>query len=916
MYLAASIEEKTAVSGGAAIAKPTIIYETSPDGRWEVGFVVSDGQFQQVSFANSISTTKGGTHVEAIANILANKLMDQIKKKNKAAPVKPFQIKNHMWLFVNALIENPAFDSQTKETLTLKPSAFGSKVGLSDSFVTKVSKSGIVDNVLNWAKFKSDQMMKKTDGNKRSRISGIVKLEDANNAGSKKGNLCTLILTEGDSAKALAVSGLSVVGRDNFGVFPLRGKLLNVREAGHDQIMKNVEIQHIKQIMGLKHNTEYTSVDGLRYGKLMIMTDQDHDGSHIKGLIINFLDHFYPSLLKIPGFLLEFITPIVKVTKGKQTVTFYTIPEYEEWKEQNNDGKGWDSKYYKGLGTSTAQDAKKYFSDLEKHRLPFQITQPGDRELVDLAFNKKKADDRKEWLRQFRPGTYLDHDIKTVPIADFINKELILFSMADNIRSIPSVADGLKPGQRKVLFGCFKRNLTKEIKVAQLVGYVAEKTAYHHGEASLCMTIVNLAQNFVGSNNINLLEPNGQFGTRIAGGKDAASARYIFTNIPRITRTLFHPHDDPILGYQIEEDMKIEPEYYLPVIPMVLVDGADGIGTGWSTAIPNYNPLDIVDNIRRKMRGEDVVRMNPWYRGFRGTIERVADDKYKCAGIINKIDDVTIEITELPVRVWTQTYKEMLESWVTGDEKTPQTLKDYREYHTDTTVHFVITMKDASEMRKAEEEGLEKHFRLANHITTGNMVCFDLNGKIRKYTSAEQILDDFYPKRLEYYAKRKENLANDLQKQYDRISNQALFIKKIIAKELTVSNKKKADIEEELKTLKFMQIFKEKTPREVGEEAQEDEGEEDERSGGYEYLLSMNLWSLTKERVEKLLKEQDERRHELEILLALSPFDMWNTDLDAFLAEWNVSPLNPFHQIFRVVLTRPGLLPPTERASR
>lgn len=210
-----------------------------------------------------------------------------------------------------------------------------------------VAKTGIIEAVLSFAKFKTDQMMKKSDGVKTSRISGIVKLEDANNAGSRKGKDCTLILTEGDSAKALAVSGLSVVGRDNYGVFPLRGKLLNVREAASDQILKNVEIQHIKQIMGLKHKTEYTSVDGLRYGSLMIMTDQDHDGSHIKGLIINFLDHFYPSLLKIPNFLVEFITPIVKVWKGKQVHTFYTMPQYEEWKEANNNGKGWESKYYK-----------------------------------------------------------------------------------------------------------------------------------------------------------------------------------------------------------------------------------------------------------------------------------------------------------------------------------------------------------------------------------------------------------------------------------------------------------------------------------------------------------------------------------------------------------------------------------------
>ncbi|KAG8948449.1 DNA topoisomerase 2, partial [Tulasnella sp. 419] len=311
MYLSSVADASAEASGGAAQAKPTLVFEAIND-RWEVGFAISDsGNFQQVSFANSISTIKGGTHVNAMADQIVKSLIATIEKKNKAAKVKPQQIKNHMWMFVNALIENPTFDSQTKETLTLPASKFGGKKAtLSEDFMKKVVKSGIVDTVLNWAKFKADQQIKKTDGSKRARLNGLTKLSDANNAGGRNAAKCTLILTEGDSAKALAEAGLSVVGRDNFGVFPLRGKLLNVREATHDQIMKNTEIQNIKKIMGLQHNKQYSDVSSLRYGSLMIMTDQDHDGSHIKGLLINFLDHFYPSLLKIPGFLVEFVTPI------------------------------------------------------------------------------------------------------------------------------------------------------------------------------------------------------------------------------------------------------------------------------------------------------------------------------------------------------------------------------------------------------------------------------------------------------------------------------------------------------------------------------------------------------------------------------------------------------------------------------
>ncbi|KAJ1557566.1 DNA topoisomerase 2 [Nowakowskiella sp. JEL0078] len=539
--------------------KPPIVYEKVSD-RWEVAFTISDGQFQQVSFVNSICTTKGGTHVGHVADGIVVNLIEAVKKKDKKAlPVKPHQAKSHIWLFVNCLIENPSFDSQTKENMTLKVSAFGSKCVTSEDFLKKVLKSGVVENILNFAKFKQDLALKKHDGAKKQRISGIPKLDDANNAGTKNAHLCTLILTEGDSAKTTAISGLGVVGRDNFGVFPLRGKLLNVREATHSQIMANAEINAIKQIMGLQHGKTYETTAGLRYGHIMIMTDQDHDGSHIKGLIINFLDHFWPSLMKVPNFLLEFITPIVKVTKNKQEKTFFTIPEYETWKSENNDGKLWNIKYYKGLGTSSAEDAKKYFGNMDKHLKPFKTAIQDDRDLVDMAFNKKKADERKEWLRQFTPGTFMDHTIRQIPISDFINKELILFSMADNQRSIPSMVDGFKPGQRKILFSCFKRNLQKEIKVAQLIGYVAEHTAYHHGEVSLASTIVGLAQNYVGSNNLTMLEPRGQFGTRLLGGKDSASPRYIFTQLSPLSRLVFPVMDHKLLDYIQEDGQSIEP---------------------------------------------------------------------------------------------------------------------------------------------------------------------------------------------------------------------------------------------------------------------------------------------------------------------------------------------------------------------
>ncbi|CCG81723.1 DNA topoisomerase 2 [Taphrina deformans PYCC 5710] len=870
---------------------PPLIYERVND-RWEVAFTISEGQFNQVSFVNSIATTKGGTHVNYIADQIVKRIIEEYAKKNKkASALKAFQVKQHIWLFVNCKIENPAFDSQTKETLTLKASQFGSKCNLGDDFMKKVLKSGVLDDITRQSEMRADKAMKKTDGAKRTRITGMAKLEDANKAGTREAERCTLILTEGDSAKTLAISGMSVVGRDHFGVFPLRGKLLNVRDAAANQVSANTEIQNIKQILGLKHGVKYKDAKELRYGHLMIMTDQDHDGSHIKGLIINYLECFYPSLLSIPGFLIEFITPIVRCTKGKEVVSFFTIPEYEAWKEDVQPGKEWKIKYFKGLGTSDTADAKKYFSDLDKHLKEFHTLQDGDQDLISLAFSKHRADDRKEWLRKFVPGTYMDHSMTKIPFKNFINDELILFSMADNIRSIPNVMDGFKPGQRKILFACFKRKLKAEIKVAQLVGYVGEHTAYHHGEQSLSQTIVGLAQSFVGSNNINILMPNGQFGTRHSGGKDAASARYIFTDIAKIARKIFVEPDSPLLNYLNDDGLMVEPQWFAPILPMILVNGAQGIGTGWSTSIPNFNPADLVRNIRKLMDGEEIKPMEPWYRGFQGLIEEDPKQKgYRAQGIVHEIDDTTVEITELPLGFWTLDMKEFLEQAIAGTDKSPPWVKDYADNSTESRIHFTITLTDKS-MKDALHTGLLEKFKLTKNISMQNLVAFDPDGRIRKYNSAEEILKEFYHIRLQFYQRRKDWMAADLEKQYDRLSNQARFVQMIINKELSVSNKKRAALVDELKALKFTPFPTKKTAQVAGEteESLEDDAEENAEKHsdhGYDYLLGMAIWSLTRERVEKLLKDRAHKEEELNSLLKRSAKDLWKSDLDDFELEW------------------------------
>ena len=568
-----------------------IIYYEQPNERWEIGMSLSESQFQQVSFVNSISTSKGGTHVNYVTDKIVQKILEVIQKKNKTLNIKPQHVKQHIWIFVNCLIENPAFDSQTKETLTTKKDEFGSSFDLSDKYVKQILNSGIIERCLRYAKTREEERcLKKLNGkNKKSvRLLGIEKLDDANLAGTRNSDKCTLILTEGDSAKSLAMAGIEVVGRDTFGCFPLRGKMLNVREAPPNKIAKNQEVQYLMKILGIRIGENYTDVKNLRYGSIMIMTDQDVDGSHIKGLIINFIHTFWPSLIKINGFLKQFITPIIKASKGNEIYSFYTLPEYKQWVEKRNKNiKGFKIKYYKGLGTSTSKEAQEYFSNIDKHRIYFDYTNDIDDESIDMAFNKKKTEERKNWLMKFDPNSPpLDLDIDKISYQEFINRELVLFSLYDNQRSIPSLCDGLKPSERKILYGCFKRNLKDEVKVAQLIGYISEHSAYHHGEQSLASTIVGMSQNYVGTNNINLLMPIGQFGTRNLGGKDCASARYIYTSLNKVTRHIFNSNDFPLMNYIVEEGQKIEPNYYLPIIPMILVNGTEGIGTGWSTNVP------------------------------------------------------------------------------------------------------------------------------------------------------------------------------------------------------------------------------------------------------------------------------------------------------------------------------------------
>jgi DNA topoisomerase-2 len=815
-----------------------LIHE-APNDRWSivVAPTPADGFFHS-SFVNGIWTSKGGTHVDTVANQVVSYLTEFLETKKKCK-VRPGTVKEHLGVFVVAMIENPSFTSQTKECLTTKASAFGSSPRLSEDTLKKiVSKLGIVEAILEVQAAKDAKDNSKTDGKKMSRITGIPKLDDAVYAGTAKSKDCTLILTEGDSAKAMALSGLSQEQRKVFGVYPLKGKVLNVKDTSDSKVEHTKEIAELKKILGLQSGKKYTDTSGLRYGSIMIMTDQDYDGSHIRGLLVNLFHELWHELVAIPGFLTYMATPIVKAIKGKETKTFYSQYEYEQWR-LTPASKGYTVKYYKGLGTSTRDEAKGYFTKPQAVQFDFVA---GSDEAIDLAFNKQRADDRKVWLQGYDKTALVPAGVH-VPYTDFIHKDLIHFSNYNLERALPSVMDGLKVSQRKILYAAFKRDLKHEIRVAQFAGYVSEHTGYHHGEQSLNDAIVGMAQDFMGANNIPWLVPQGQFGTRLQGGKDSASPRYIHTYLQPNIRKLVSAEDFAVLTYRDDDGLPVEPEWYAPILPMLLVNGARGIGTGYSTYVPPCDPAQLKVMLMGWLRGDATALdapIKPYFKGFKGTVD--ADGTV--TGVYRKEKEEFV-VTELPPGTWTQDYREWLEKQLADG-----TIKDFVDTSTDTDVNIRIKGVDEKVLVKS----------LTDKLKSTNMHAFNSKGVVTKYASPNAILAEFAEVRLALYETRRQKQIADLVAELPLHEDVMRFIEDQIADEPTLvfRRKTRAVCEAELVAAKYRKV-----------------------SDSFDYIFRLPVSTFTEEQVTKHATALAKIRAEVVRLQSLEAADMWLTELSA-----------------------------------
>jgi DNA topoisomerase II len=837
-------------------------------------------EFSQVSFVNGVFTKDGGKHVDDWIEVFFRPVVVKFNK-GKKGKIDISDVKRYFIIFIDCELDKPKFSSQTKTKLVSSSQSIDVKID--ESIPKKLFKWEFMKKIQNALKLKSLESLDKIS--KKRSIVKCDKLSDANfvlNSKNKnKRDGCILCITEGDSATSYIVKGMShgilgKKGHDYIGYLPIRGKFLNVRNSTPSKISNNEEVKSLILSLGLfgkPQEIDFTKEENmkkLRYKKLCICADSDVDGIHIVALMYNFFHTLYPSILMIDGFFNFMRTPIIKIDSKSEVLSFFYLKKANDYIEKNglkNTKKKKIIRYLKGLGSSNSRDVNEDFSNNIIVKLNHDKN--GD-EMVDNIFNKSKASFRKNWILSYSPKDDVkekDLKIEDMDISSFLNDELITFSIEDCKRSIPSVFDGLKESQRKLLFVAFKKNLNFEgpsKKVSQLSGLCVDEANYQHGDVGLGDTLIGMAQRFVFSNNIPLFFDDGSFGSRLKMGDDKAQPRYIYTKLDYLTRDIFPQIDDKYLSSLIDEGMIIEKRYYLPIIPMILVNGSFGIGTGYSTCIPQYNPIDLILWIKqwieckgqyiRHLNGiefQEVIELVPWVRGFKGKI-KVNGNKIITEGVIEK-NKTSYKISELPfgkrnlsIEGFEKVCNELLEN---------KKIKMFQKHSTDNKVDFDITPFDNFEVTIDS-------LKLSDCLFTSNMVLFYENS-LKKYESVNEIMDDFCKKRLQLYNIRKNGEISELEMELKILNNKIRFIRELNDETLIIKNQSDEQVHQSLSDKKF-----------------------DKVKDSFNYLLDMNIRGLTKSKIENMEKEKNKIEESLKVIRETKIEDMWISELDKFKTKY------------------------------
>lgn len=769
----------------------------------KIALIDVQGDGSLVSITNGIENINGGKHIDEIYNDCRRSIVEAIMSKSKdtgkrAPTIRSSKFSDSISIVCITQCDNPEFESQCKTKLT-SPLFFPK---IPDELKKKLSQWKITNSIAIEL-----QSMKINKANKNSKTGrngiAIKKVDDANLAG-KKSDMCTLFIVEGNSAKGYPECIISNIqrGRDFIGIFPLQGKPLNVLNADPISILDNEVFTKLRKVLGLEEGKEYTSLKQLRYNKIEVLVDADEDGKHILGLIVLFFYSRFRSLLSF-DFLYYMRTPIIRASRGDVMKAFFSKSSYDEWSLSTPDSSSWKVHYFKGLGSSSPEDIAK---DLE---LLISVSIKDDEDslaAINLCFNdeRKYSEQRKEWLANIK----VDNTIITkeyLSINNIIHNEVSQYSIANNGRSLPML-DGLKISQRKALWTAIKFcKPGKFITFLEFVGQIMKHTYYSHGDASISNAIILMTSNCVGTNNMPYFSPKGgQYGNRTKGPKGAASPRYLKTMQSNWISHMYLKEDEPILSFVKEHGKKAEPEVLLPILPMILINGAAGVGSGWKTDIPSYSISSIIKWLKKRLNfdiienssveeglqididstfkldfstcNNDFPELELWNRHYKGTIEQEGTSITYSGNFT--LTDETLRITELPVGIYSDKLKNVLD-----ELKKEKIIKNYQRNDTINNVDF--TIEGVGELIK--DEAWKKVLLLSKTVSTKNINYIDEKGIIKCCNNSMVLIEDFYQFRLPYFIKRKNyyieqlstkiNLINEKLKLIDLFNNDIIIVK-------------------------------------------------------------------------------------------------------------------------------------------
>jgi DNA topoisomerase-2 len=779
--------------GGSNLYYTRLIDVKSRKFPWDVAIGASDGKFRQVSIINGIYVKSGGSHIKHIQNQIVTHLKAKVVALIKKAKVKfnPNYIINNLFVFVRCSIVKPQFSSQIKFELNdpvekFEPYKFRAK-----------------DWVGIWQLLENHIMamfLEKYRDTKKTRVIrghiNVPKCRDAKFAGHKtKSAKCTLIICEGDSAMGTVHEGITSkhteLSYDYYGTFSIQGVPMNARKEISIYVDKKTKTQTIIRTAKLQNNERLTSVvkvlgldydktyamtpagdaefATLRYAKTTAAVDQDDDGKgNILGLWINFVVLFWPALAK-RGFITRFSTPIIRAyPKNKRSFVeeFESLATFDAWVAEKFGGheekvlSKFALKYYKGLGSHRKNEVPHMFREFEKRLCIYQLDDDAQSKL-ETYFGTNTAP-RKHELST--PVTRPETIAQNIDITEQLDRDLKAYQRDNIMRKLPHLMDGSVPSRRKVIFTARSvfANTNAEMKVNAFVNETSKTTHYHHGETSLAGTVTKMAQDFPGARHLPFLRPQGQFGTRSNGGKDAASPRYTFTQLTkRLCFAMFPREDDCLLKYTFDDGVRCEPEYYCPIVPLSILEHMEIPATGWKVKLWARDFTQVIANVRGLISGELTAAkpMSPWMAHNKGTLRKCGTRLYSVGVYVYDEDKKEILVTELPLGKYSAGF--------IGDpsSKNPRHLcnkapfSDPPEDMTNddsVNITFSLTSTGWDEISEHGNESFDCVEDFMNLTTSldSNINMISIDGSVQEFKKYEDVINAWYPERKEMYADR------------------------------------------------------------------------------------------------------------------------------------------------------------------